>query len=84
MYVVQNFELLRHASWGLRLVLCITCVSPQSHDVHGDGHPQPLHGGRDHVVVVHHRMRVDKLIAWLHFGLGRLGLLRYLLAKFER
>ena len=29
-------------------------------------------------------MRVDKLIAWLHFGLGRLGLLRYLLAKFER
>ena len=26
MYVVQNFELLRHASWGLGLVLCITCV----------------------------------------------------------
>ena len=82
MYVVQNFELLRHASWGLGLVLCITCVatwcyvshvSPQSHDVHG--HPHPLHGGRDHVVVVHHRVRVDKLIAWLHFGLGRLGLL---------
>ena len=87
-YVVQNFELLWHASWGLRLVLCITCVSPQSHDghddVHDDGHGHPLHWGRDHVVVVHHRVRVDKLIAWLHFGLGRLGLLRYLLAKFER
>ena len=82
LYVVQNFELQRHASAGSDRCY----ISHVSHDDHDDNyddhdgahHPQStsLHRGRDHIVVVDHRMRIDKLIARrLHFGLGGLGLL---------
>jgi len=80
LYVVQNFELQRHAS-AVSDRCYISHVSQDDHDDnydHHDGghHLQSLHRGRDHVVVVDHRMRIDKLIARrLHFGLGGLGLL---------
>ena len=77
LYVVQNVELHRHASAGSGRCYISHVSHDDNYDDHDGGHhPQSLHRGRDHVVVVDHRMRIDKLIARrLHFGLGGLGLL---------
>ena len=47
------------------------------------GH-SPLHLRSDHVVVVHHRVRVHELTHGLHFSFGRLGFLGDLLAELQR
>ena len=47
------------------------------------GH-SPLHLRSDHVVVVHHRVRVHELTHGLHFSFGRLGFLGDLLTELQR
>ena len=79
------FRILSFTDTPLRVLdrCYISHVSPD--DDHLYHHPLSLHRGRDHIVVVDHRVRIDKLIAWrLHFGLGGFGLLWNLLAKFKR